>query len=112
MTAYEVVDAALSVLVGNRAFADVVPRGTRLPHIRFTTIGGRINTTLCDDGDVSELVQIDVSTSTALERRQLQAQVQAALKLAPRPCLQTSAPVYFWDDELDAYRVSLTYTMN
>ena len=111
MTADELLNNALSPLVDGRAYSDVVPIGTRLPHIRYIDIGGTIHTTLCDDNDVSVLVQIDVTADTSVERRDLKQQVQAALKALPHPVRQTAAPQHLWNEALDGFRVILTYSI-
>ena len=111
-TVYEQLDQTLSPLVGNRAYAEMVPRGTKLPTIRYITIGGSINTTLCDDNDVTVLVQIDVAAKTVVERTALMVQIQAALRNATFPARQSAAPVPLWDESLDAFKASLTYTFD
>ena len=111
-TVYELLDQTLSPLVGNRAFAEVVPRGTKLPNIRYISIGGTVNTTLCDDSDISLLVQIDVAAASVLERTELTKQIQAALRAVRYPARQSAAPVPLWDESLQAFRASLTYTFD
>ena len=112
MTAYELLNQVLSPLVGNRAYAEMVPRGTKLPTIRYVTIGGTVNTTLCDDNDMSLLVQIDVAAETVVERTELTQQIQAALRDAQYPARQSATPVPMWDESLQAHRTSLTYTFD
>ncbi|MBS5377548.1 DUF3168 domain-containing protein [Bilophila wadsworthia] len=106
-------DAGLSVLVGNKVFALVIPQGTKLPCVTFQRLGGSPANTLSGASGLEEIdLQIDAWARDYDEAKAIAKAVRAAM---PPSGPQFSAHLIedqdLYEDGTNYFRVSMGYTV-
>ena len=101
----------LSELIGNKAFALVIPQGTKLPCVTFQRLGGRPANTLSGASGLEEIdLQIDVWARDYDEAKAIAKAVRAAM---PSSCPRFSAHLIedqdLYEDGTNYFRVSMEF---
>lgn len=104
-------DAGLSVLVGSKVFALVIPQGTKLPCITFQRIGGMPANTLSGHSGLEEIdLQIDVWARDYDEAKAIAKAVRAAMSPSgPQFCAHLIEDQDLYEDGTNYFRVSMEF---
>lgn len=104
-------DAGLSVLVGSKVFALVIPQGTKLPCITFQRIGGMPANTLSGHSGLEEIdLQIDVWARDYDEAKAIAKAVRAAMPPSgPRFSAHLIEDQDLYEDGTNYFRVSMEF---
>ncbi len=106
-------DAGLSVLVGSKVFALVIPQGTKLPCITFQRIGGMPANTLSGHSGLEEIdLHIDVWARDYDEAKAVAKAVRAAMPPSgPWFSAHLIEDQDLYEDGTNYFRVSMEYTV-
>ena len=104
-------DAGLSVLVGSKVFALVIPQGTKLPCITFQRIGGMPANTLSGHSGLEEIdLQIDVWARDYDEAKAIAKAVRAAMSPSgPQFCAHLIEDQDLYEDGTNYFRVNMEF---
>lgn len=104
-------DAGLSVLVGSKVFALVIPQGTKLPCITFQRIGGMPANTLSGHSGLEEIdLQIDVWARDYDEAKAIAKAVRAAMPPSgPRFSAHLIEDQDLYEDGTNYFRVNMEF---
>lgn len=116
MSVERVIFQALRSLVADRVYEDTIPQLKQpvWPAMRWSVIGGAIANDLCGSGAAQTddvLVQLDIVSINAAERRGLVAAARIALLSLSVPCLLQGGPRQEYDAEMKVYRASIDFTL-